>query len=648
MRFWLAVFALYCGIFSGSSTAQVTFQDFAEKPTYRGLQLSPSGEKVGMIISYGSDDLICVGQVATGEIECLTKAEDLKPRNLYFPSEDQMIFVASKNIGMLGVKGRFENSAAFFVDVKTKKVKQLLRRTGELYPAQSGLGRILGLSQDGKYAFIPAYSGRSEDPPYSLFKVNLKTTRGRIVSDGRHATMDYFLDRDGDVLVREDYNNSKNEYSIHSYISGKREVIFEKDSEIYPSYAIGLTDNFEKLVLLHDFGDDSEALFEMDLTSGDIDGPFLNQSDKEIDYALVDKNRIVYGVKYSGMTPSYGFYDKKVQQAVDNVISELPMMSVHIDSWSDDWTKILVLVTGSELAGRYFVINTETGDFTPVVSKYPDLKAEDIAEIITIEYKARDGLTIPAIVTFPNGQNIETTKNAPIIVMPHGGPASYDQVGFDWMAQLFANQGYLVLQPNFRGSTGFGSDFRRAGYGEWGKAMQDDVTDGLDALVKMGWVDPNRACIVGWSYGGYSALAGGAFTPEKYKCVVSINGVSDLPRFLIDERRDHGSDHSVYSYWKGLIGDPRAAKDKLKEISPVFHADKFQAPVLLIHGTRDLIVPQRQSKRMEDALSDAGKPAELVLMKNQGHSLATANAKVEAFNHVVRFVNKHIGQQTEN
>ena len=156
----------------------------------------------------------------------------------------------------------------------------------------------------------------------------------------------------------------------------------------------------------------------------------------------------------------------------------------------------------------------------------------------TIEYSSRDGLKIPAIITWPPGVDGGTAKKLPLVVMPHGGPERYDRVGFDWMAQFFANEGYAVLQPNFRGSTGFGVEFRDAGRGQWGLKMQDDVTDGVNAMIKTGWTDPDRVCIVGWSYGGYAALAGGAFTPELYRCVIAGGAVTDLPQMLNHERRD--------------------------------------------------------------------------------------------------------------
>ena len=173
--------------------------------------------------------------------------------------------------------------------------------------------------------------------------------------------------------------------------------------------------------------------------------------------------------------------------------------------------------------------------------------------------------------------------------------------------------------------------------------MQDDITDGVRALINTGRADPNRVCIVGGSYGGYAALAGGAFTPDLYQCVAAIAPVSDLPMMLAHERRDHGSNHWVYDYWKELIGDPRSEKEHLRAISPAYAADAFQAPVLLIHGRDDLVVPIGQSARMKSALERADKQVEFIRLKGEDHWLSTAEMRLETLKALDRFVGAHIG-----
>jgi dipeptidyl aminopeptidase/acylaminoacyl peptidase len=305
---------------------------------------------------------------------------------------------------------------------------------------------------------------------------------------------------------------------------------------------------------------------------------------------------------------------------------------------------MLFFVEGGVHAERYVLFDRATKKVSGVANSRPSIKPDDVGEVITIEYKARDGLKIPGLITWPTGVAPEERKNLPLVVMPHGGPEAYDAVGFDWLAQFLANEGYAVLQPNFRGSAGFGMVFRQAGRGQWGRKMQDDITDGANALAKMGWVDPNRICIVGWSYGGYAALAGGALTPDLYKCVASIAGVSNLREMLATERRLHGSRSRTVTYWEEQIGDPDKDREAIDAVSPSRLADRFSAPVLLVHGIDDTTVPVQQSDMMNDALKNAKKTVQYIRIKGDDHGLVDNGSRRSVLTSLAEFLAKHIGR----
>lgn len=349
-------------------------------------------------------------------------------------------------------------------------------------------------------------------------------------------------------------------------------------------------------------------------------------------------------MSYSGLYPSYELFDEQLNRDLKAVIAAIPDAAVSLSSWSDDWSKVLVYAEGGANPPRYMLFDRAARKLTQVARVRPEIGAGEIGEVITIEYKARDGLTIPALITWPAGVPADQRKNLPLIVMPHGGPESYDGVGFDWLAQFLANEGYMVLQPNFRGSGGFGRTFAEAGYGQWGRNMQDDVTDGAKAMATMGWADPDRACIVGWSYGGYAALAGGALTPDLYKCVVAIAGVSDLKTMLGHEKRENGPRSSAYLYWSSVIGDPDREGEAIEAVSPYRLAANFKAPVLLIHGSDDLVVPQRQSELMEEALKAARKPVTFLRIGKDDHELTSGDSRNRALTEIAAFLKTHIGQ----
>jgi dipeptidyl aminopeptidase/acylaminoacyl peptidase len=318
---------------------------------------------------------------------------------------------------------------------------------------------------------------------------------------------------------------------------------------------------------------------------------------------------------------------------------------VSLASWSDDWSKILLFAEGGKQPGRYMLFDRTAKRLSQVARARPDIKPEEVGEVVTIEYKARDGLTIPALITWPAGLPADQRKNLPMIVMPHGGPEAYDSVGFDWLAQFLANEGYVVLQPNFRGSGGFGATFAQAGHKEWGRKMQDDVTDGARALISMGWADPDRTCILGWSYGGYAALAGGALTPDLYKCAVAIAGVSDLRSMLGWEKRERGANSTAFAYWTRVIGDIDQDADAIEAVSPYRQAANFKAPVLLIHGGDDLTVPERQSEMMEQALKAANKPVAYLRIGKDDHGLVAIDSRNKALSAISEFLNTHIGKK---
>jgi dipeptidyl aminopeptidase/acylaminoacyl peptidase len=234
-------------------------------------------------------------------------------------------------------------------------------------------------------------------------------------------------------------------------------------------------------------------------------------------------------------------------------------------------------------------------------------------------------------------------KNLPIVVLPHGGPDARDKIDFDWMAQFFANRGYAVLQPNYRGSSGYGRKFTEAGLHQWGLKMQDDITDGVKKLIADGIADPKRVCIVGGSYGGYAALAGAALTPDVYACAVSFAGISDLPRMLSSDRARYGKNSHVTSFWKSRIGSAYDDSDQLRATSPARHADQIKCPVLLMHGEGDTTVPIEQSEIMADAMKSAGKNVEFIRFPGEDHYFNLADTRVRFLKETEAFLQKNIG-----
>ncbi len=625
------------------ASAQPPIELYGGMPSMRSLAVSPDGTRVAFFQNDGEQDVALVYDLESKEYVAALNTREIKVQHLYFVSQDYVILRASETTRVRGYRGEFEFSAAFSWNLKNGDARQLLRYEDDLYPAQSGLGRIVGRWKGTDYVFMPAYMGRdATDPDFDLLRVDLDTGHARTHERGRHDTIDWLVAEDGEVIAREDFDDEEDVYSIWLYEDGDDRKIFEVEASIPPFSVLGVKADRSALILSAAHGSTNRDVIIALTPDGKFSEPLFSRSDADVDSVITSGNRVVYGVRYSGLYPSYEFFDSELSQLMSSVEGLFPYSAVRVSDWTSDFSNLVLYISGGAAAPAYHMFDAGARQVLRFSSAYADLADDDVGTAQPMYYKARDGEKLSGILTLPPGADLK--GNYPTVIMPHGGPAAYDAVGFDWKAQFFASRGYAVIQPNFRGSSGFGRSFETAGYGEWGRGvMQHDITDAVNAAIKTGIADPDRICIVGASYGGYAALAGGAFTPDLYKCVVAIAPISDLPRMIYDERSDHGHDSWAVSYWTNLIGDVRAERDKLDEISPANYAEAFQAPVLLIHGNDDTVVPYRQSRIMEGALKRAGKDVELVKLRGGDHWFSTSEMRLDTLRALDGFVDRHIG-----
>jgi len=269
----------------------------------------------------------------------------------------------------------------------------------------------------------------------------------------------------------------------------------------------------------------------------------------------------------------------------------------------------------------------------------PEIDPAHMAQMQPIRYTARDGLEIPGYLSLPNGVEPE---NLAVVALIHGGPWARDTWGFRSTVQFLTNRGYAVFQPNFRASTGFGKQFLNAGNEEWGDAMQDDITDGIQYLVDQGIADPDRVCIMGGSYGGYATLAGMVFTPDLYACGVNIVGVSNIITLL----------NSIPAYWGPIrqmltlrVGDPETEEGRamLERQSPINHVENIQSPLLIVHGANDPRVKQAEADQIVVAMREAGLPVEYILAPDEGHGFSQRNNRIAMYARIEEFLAEHLG-----
>ena len=332
----------------------------------------------------------------------------------------------------------------------------------------------------------------------------------------------------------------------------------------------------------------------------------------------------------------YTFFDPMDAKVWKAVAAAFPGDRVGLESWSADRRKIVVRVDSATEGPAYALVDLGTRQATWLGVEYDGVKADDIAVKEPLRFKAQDGLELTGYLTRPRAK---PAKLLPLIVFPHGGPAARDTPGFDWWAQGMAARGYAVLQVNFRGSEGLGATLLQAGYGQWGRKMQTDLSDGVRYLAVAGVIDPKRVCIVGANYGGYAALAGATLDQGVYRCAVSVSGIADLRRQVAYSKTQQGLPSE--RYWNRFMGAEDRNDDILTQYSPARQASKASIPVLLIHGRDDTVVPAEQSQLMAEALRKAGKPVELVLQKGEDHWLSRGETRLQTLEATMAFVEKH-------
>jgi dipeptidyl aminopeptidase/acylaminoacyl peptidase len=328
------------------------------------------------------------------------------------------------------------------------------------------------------------------------------------------------------------------------------------------------------------------------------------------------------------------FFDPAKQSAYTKALHAFPGRRAEAVAWTPDFGKLVIHTSGNRDSGTWYLVDIAGRKADIVGEDRPGIAAEAVGSVTTVEYKASDGLAINGVLTLPPGRD---AKNLPVVVIPHDDPSAHDEVKFDWQAQAFASRGYAVFQPNYRGSTGSGEALRLAGKGELGRKMQTDISDGLVELAGRGIIDPKRACIIGTGFGGYAALTGVTVQQGLYRCAAAVAPIADLGQFQNTNYRESGFDPIVLRWMREILGPSQ----DFAGISPRKRAAQADAPILMIHGKEDVCVPFAQSQAMADALKDAGKPYELVVLREEDHWLSRAATRKQMLEAAMAFVQKN-------
>ncbi len=396
-----------------------------------------------------------------------------------------------------------------------------------------------------------------------------------------------------------------------------------------------------KLYVASNVGRDKAAIVLVDPATAKEERVVYVRDDVDVAGVVWSKHRKrAYFASYETAKPARHYLDPDARKLFEGIEAKLPGYFVTLQSTTDDENGMIVAAYNDRTQGTRYLYDRAADRLTELGKVQPWLPEALMSAQTPIEYKARDGFTIHGYLTVPKGME---AKKLPVIVNPHGGPWFRDSWGFNPEVQFLASRGYAVLQMNFRGSTGYGRKFWEASFKEWGGKMQDDVTDGVEYLIKQGIADPKRVCIYGASYGGYATLAGLAYTPDLYACGVDYVGVSNLFTFM----------KTIPPYWKPylemmyeMVGNPEKDKALLTKASPALNADRIKAPLLIAQGARDPRVNKDESDQMVAALKARGLDVPYLVKDNEGHGFRNEENQFAFYDEMERFLDKHLGPKT--
>ena len=624
--------ALLCaGGVQARAADSIPLAAFGNLPSLENVVISPDGTKIAFVKTDGDNRSLVVAPLGSKrEILGGVRVGNNKLRDVDWVDDDNLIITISSTspppFGFTGATREWSQLVNFNVaKLKTMPLSFELDHV-ETFNAVTGeptLREVGGRS----VLFARGYCVRQGTVP-CLFSFSYPERRVRLVDEATEPDTEWLLDEAGNIAGQFAYHDTKKLWEIKTRKNGHWNLVSSGTAAVDTPDMLG-------------FSADGSAIIVRFMVNGDPQWRPLNLADNSFGPALAKgtafahviedrkSGRIIGGVREVGSS-EYVFFDNELQAHWNAILRAFPDERVAMESHSDDFSRVIVKVFGAK-DGYVYALYDWYNHRAIVLGRVYEGVAEP-AERRAISYKAADGMTIPAFLTLPHAA---AEKNLPLIVLPHGGPASAETWNFDWWSQALAAQGYAVLQPNFRGSV-LDSKFLEAGFGEWGRKMQTDLSDGVRYLEHEGIIDPKRVCIVGASYGGYAALAGVTVESGVYRCAVSVAGLSDLRRF----RKWTIANQLTISqrYWDRFMGTADQNDPALLAISPIEHVAALSVPVLLIHGRDDTVVPYEQSDVMLSALKRAGKSVALVTMKHEDHWLSRSETRLQMLQATVDFL----------
>ena len=598
-------------------------EEFFRNPDSAGFSISPDGTYLAFAKPWEHRMNVYVREIATGHEKRITSATERDIAGFFWKGNDKIVYVQDS--------GGDENFHVYITDIKGSEAR-------DLTPFEKVRAGIVDDLEDDPHHMLVNMNKRNPEV-FDVFRCDINTGELTQIAENPGNIIGWMTDHDGKLRAAIQTNGVDESFLYRT----------TEDEEFRTLITTNFKETFSPVMFAYDnklmyvasnLSQDKVAIYKFDPEKNEtLDLIFLHD---EVDAGSLlhsKKRKIITAITYTTDKRHYKFFDSDREELQKTLDEFFPNYEAVISDMDDDERRIIVRTYSDRTRGAYYLFDRKDNSISKLAELSPWLKEEQMAPMKAIEFKARDGLLIHGYLTLPNG--IES-KDLPLVVIPHGGPSARDVWGFDSESQFLANRGIAVLNVNFRGSTGYGKSFWQAGFKQWGRKMQDDVTDGVLWAVEQGIADKSRLAIYGGSYGGYAALAGATFTPDLYACAVSYVGPSNIFTLL----------ETIPPYWKPLIemeyeeiGDPVKDKDLLTEISPVFHAENIRIPLFVAQGANDPRVNKAESDQIVEAVKKAGKDVVYMVKDNEGHGFHNEENRFDFYRTMEEFFRKHLGSR---
>jgi dipeptidyl aminopeptidase/acylaminoacyl peptidase len=586
------------------------------------LQISPDGIYYSYVANYKDISNIFVQKMGDENVTRVTN-DTLRSIWNYFWKGDRIVYLQDI--------GGDENYQLFSVTTNGKDIKTLTPFPGYRTNVLDVLRFIPGKEKEMLISI-----NKRDKQYFDPYLINIETGELTLMYENKQNFDSWYTDNNGMIRMatRTDGVNISYLYRDTENDAFKELLTTSFKETFYPQSFDALNKN---IYVLSNIGRDKVVLVEYDPVGRKEVKEIYAQPEYDLQGIVYDKKKkIIANVYWTGEKAEDYYFDKQRDTIITRLQKQFEGCKVYFSSLDDDRNNAIVTVYSDRLRGKYFAYDFRSGEAKEISNPYPWLRVEDMARMNPVEYKSRDGLTIHGYLTLPKGI---MAKKIPVVINPHGGPWYRDGWYFNPEVQFLANRGYAVLQMNFRGSTGYGKKFWEASFKEWGKKMQDDISDGVEYLKKEGIADPERIAIYGASYGGYATLAGVTFTPDLYACAVDYVGVANLFTFM----------NTIPPYWKPyldqfheMVGDPKKDSLLMAEASPVLHAEKIKVPLFVAAGANDPRVNKAESDQMVNALKSRGIEVEYMVKENEGHGFLNQENQFDFYGAMEKFLEKYL------